>query len=280
MLRDNRFGLAATMQVAWCPACGLGVTLDPLQPNELDALYAGHYVPTSEGSRTPSTTALARMWHRVNGTLAIADESLEGPVLDIGCHTGELLETLKARGLDVVGLEPNPAAAATVRAKGIEVIEAPIERASLPPGRFGTIVLSQILEHVHAPAELLALVRRALREDGVVVAAVPNAGGIWRRVFGTDWAHWHVPFHLWHFSPRSFRLLLTQAGFSVDVIRTRTPGEWLLMSMDARRNAKRGVYQLQDFSGRFGARIAVAPAARISDLAHRGDALYAVARVR
>lgn len=276
-LRDNRFGLSSTIEVAWCPSCGLGMTLDPPSPQALDALYANFY-DAGDDAQTPGTSRAAHIWHRVNGSLALADDISEGPVLDVGCHTGDLLATLQAQGLEVVGLEPNPVAAARVRAKGIEVIEEPLESAGLPTSQFRTVVLSQVLEHLHDPGAMLQRIRETVRSDGRVYAAVPNAGGVWRRLFGPNWAHWHVPFHLWHFSPKSLALLFTTNGFAVQSLRTITPGEWLLMSMQARRNARRGIYELESFRGRFGRRIAVAPVARLSDLAGLGDALYAVVR--
>jgi SAM-dependent methyltransferase len=218
------------------------------------------------------------LWHRVNGSLPLADERLEGPVLDVGCNRGEVLVALRERGLEVVGLEPNPDAAAAARAHGLEVIEEPIETALLPAARFRSILLSQVLEHVHDPQAVLERLRPALREDGRLYVVVPNAGSVWRRVFGADWVHWHVPFHLYHHTRRSLELLLERCGYTTERIRSVTPGEWLLMSLEARRNARRGVFRLEPFRGRHGRRLALAPAGRIADAAGRGDALYAIAR--
>jgi 2-polyprenyl-3-methyl-5-hydroxy-6-metoxy-1,4-benzoquinol methylase len=276
-LRDNRFGLSSTIQIAWCPSCGLGMTVNPPSQQELDSLYANFYDSGGE-AQIPGTSRAARIWHRVNGSLALADDISAGPVLDVGCHTGDLLATLQARGLKVVGLEPNPEAAAAVRSKGIDVIEEPLESAGLPQSQFRTVVLSQVLEHLHDPSAMLDRVHETIRRDGRVYAAVPNAGSVWRHLFGPNWAHWHVPFHLWHFSPKSLALLFATNGFAVESLRTITPGEWLLMSMQARRNARQGIHQLESFRGRFGRRLAVAPAARLSDFVGYGDALYAVVR--
>jgi SAM-dependent methyltransferase len=276
-LRDNRFGLEGTFQLAWCPVCGLGVTLDPPGPDELERLY-GTWYAGEEPLQPPRTGTAARIWHRVNGSLPLADERFAGPVLDVGCNRGELLVALRARGLDGVGIEPNPAAALAARRQGLEVIEAPIESAPLPAGEFGSVVLSQVLEHVHDPAAVLQQVRPSLRPDGSLYVVVPNTASLWRHAFGRDWVHWHVPFHLWHHTRRSLALLLTQNGYGLERARNVTPGEWLLMSIEARRNARRGVYRLEPFRGRYAARLAVAPAARLADAVGRGDALYATAK--
>jgi SAM-dependent methyltransferase len=273
-LRDNRFGLAYEVRIAWCPACGLGVTLDPPPAEELAGLYEREY---PEHGRVPGTSRAARVWHAVNGSLPLVERVHEGPVLDVGCHTGETLVALRERGFEVVGLEPNPRAAERTRARGLEVISAPIEEAELPAGSFRSVLLSQVLEHVEDPAAVLAATREALAAAGTAFVVVPNAESAWRRLFGRHWAHWHVPFHLYHHTERSLRKLLGQSGFRVSRLQTVTPGEFVLLSIDAWRNARRGRHELEPFEGRYTERMLAAPPARLLDAVGRGDALYAEA---
>src|SRR6266542_5386673 len=70
---------------------------------------------------------------------------------------------------------------------------------------------------------------------------------------------------------------LAQCGLELRKTRNVTSGEWLLMSLAARRNARRGRFELESFSGRYGRRLLVAPAGRVADLLHRGDAIVAQA---
>jgi SAM-dependent methyltransferase len=277
ILRDNRFGLGHTIRIGWCRSCGLGVTLDPPTRDELSRLYEETYAEAGTIGQVPRTGALARLWHGVNGSLPLTDRDLQPPVLDVGANTGETLVALRARGIEAVGLEPNPKAVAVARAAGLELIEAPIEDARLAPERFRSILLSQVLEHVDDPVTVLEVVRAALHPDGVVQIVVPNVRSAWRSVFGADWVHWHVPFHLYHHTERSLALLCAQNGLRIRRTRNVTPGEWLLMSIEARRNARSGRYHLDSFSGRYGRRALLAPFGRLSDLFHRGDAIVAEA---
>lgn len=277
ILRDNRFGLPHTIRIGWCGVCGLGVTLDPPSREELSRLYEQTYAASETAGRVPRTGRLASAWHRLNGSLPLTDRPLAEPVLDVGANTGESLLALRERGIEAVGLEPNPNAVAIARAAGLEMIEAPIEDADLPPARFGSVLLSQVLEHVDDPVPVLQTVRAALRPDGVVYIVVPNAHSLWRSLFGPDWVHWHVPFHVYHHTERSLTLLLAQNGLRVTSLRNVTPGEWLLMSLEARRNARRGRYELQPFEGRYGRRLLLAPLGRLLDALHRGDAIVAEA---
>jgi SAM-dependent methyltransferase len=170
-------------------------------------------------------------------------------------------------------LEPNPVAAAFARRRGIEVVNEPIEDAELPVSHFGSILLSNVLEHIRDPLAALRRLHPALRPNGRLYVVVPNARSFWRWIFGTNWAHWHVPFHLYHHTRRSLVLLLEQSEFRAVRIRTLTPGEWLLLSLDAQRNARREQNRLEHFAGRYVARLALAPPARAVDAVHRGDAI-------
>jgi 2-polyprenyl-3-methyl-5-hydroxy-6-metoxy-1,4-benzoquinol methylase len=51
----------------------------------------------------------------------------------------------------------------------------------VPEGKFDTIIMSHILEHVDYPVELLKKVNSWLAPNGRVILAVPNAGSLHRR---------------------------------------------------------------------------------------------------
>ena len=78
---------------------------------------------------------------------------------------------------------------------------------------------------------MLAQVRRLLRPGGEVWISCPNADSLWRRVFGRGWVNWHVPYHLWHFSPRTLEAVLARAGFRLTALKTFTPALWLAQSL-------------------------------------------------
>lgn len=273
ILRDNRFSLPHTVRIGWCDACGLGVTLDPPSRGELDELYARTYAEESTVGRVPRTGTAARLWHRVNGSLPLTDRHLVPPVLDVGANTGETLLALRERGLEATGVEPNPRAAEIAAGYGLDIIAAPIETAPLPQEHFGTVLLSQVLEHVDDPVAVLEIVHGAMQSRATAYAIVPNARSAWRSVFGSHWVHWHVPFHLFHYTASALHLLFGQTGFKILRIRNVTPGEWLLMSMRAARNARRDVWQIEHFEGQYGRRLLIAPLTRLVDAVGRGDAI-------
>lgn len=89
-----------------------------------------------------------------------------GPVLDVGCGAGRHLVALGARGVEAVGVEISPTAAAIAGARGAEVIEASIFERPLAGG-WGTALLLD--GNIGIGGDPVALLRR--------VAALLAPGG-------------------------------------------------------------------------------------------------------
>jgi SAM-dependent methyltransferase len=99
-------------------------------------------------------------------------------ILDVGCAAGELGAALKQAGAcEVVGIEASAEAAAQARAKLDRVIVGDAGSSDLPlePSSFDYIILADVLEHLVDPWATLASFKRYLRENGRIVASIPNA---------------------------------------------------------------------------------------------------------
>lgn len=98
-------------------------------------------------------------------------------VLDVGCASGYLAKELTARGCSVVGVEPDPEAAAQARAHCHEVICAGVESLDTIYSRFESfdvVLLGDVLEHLANPEAVLTLLKRYLKPGGYFVISVPN----------------------------------------------------------------------------------------------------------
>jgi SAM-dependent methyltransferase len=152
---------------------------------------------------------------RVAGLVAPYVELLadHGPVLDVGCGRGELLEALKDAGITATGVDIDEGMAAEGRALGlaIEVGDAIEYLRSQPDGALGAIVSIQVIEHLPLEAlrELFALSRTKLREGGLFVAETVNPHALHAlKTFWVDLTHRHPIF------PEVTLALAGAAGFS------------------------------------------------------------------
>ncbi|CAA9336580.1 MAG: hypothetical protein AVDCRST_MAG48-3411 [uncultured Friedmanniella sp.] len=96
-----------------------------------------------------------------------------GTAVDVGCGDGLLLERLAPRCAEVVGLEPDPAAAARARARTAGLPHVRVERTGLleweaPEGSVDVVCAVASLHHLDLVAAL-ERVRGLLRPGGVLV---------------------------------------------------------------------------------------------------------------
>ena len=102
-------------------------------------------------------------------------------ILDVGCGNGsQLALPLAERGYQVVGIDSDERS--IIRARQLlgsrtnaTFIYGTIE--SLQADLFDVVILSEVLEHVVEPDELLRASLHHLRSDGVVIVTVPNGFG-------------------------------------------------------------------------------------------------------
>ncbi len=134
-----------------------------------------------------------------------------GPVLDVGCGRGELLERLAAAGIEASGVDSD-AGMARARTAGLNVTEgdAIAHLEGLEAGSLGAITAIHVIEHL--PADVLtrffALTREKLRPGGLLVAETINPHAIYAlKTFWVDLTHQHPIF------PEVAVVLAEVAGF-------------------------------------------------------------------
>ncbi len=230
---DKRFGIPGTYDVMRCSACALEQTYPVPPPSELKTLYESHY--NFGGERDTFYTRIRewfhfsfiyRLWLVIDGDISFHRPKGAGRLLDIGCNEGRGLKIYSRNGFNAEGLELNETAAAVAREKGFTVYTYLLQEFQ-PSNPYDVVVLSNVLEHSLNPKEMLADVRRILKDDGQVWISCPNNHSWQRNVFGRDWANWHVPFHIVHFSAAAVKSILLESGFSKVEIGQITPALWV-----------------------------------------------------
>lgn len=136
------------------------------------------------------------------------------PMLDAGCGTGLNLRDMPKGS---TGLDINPRNVALVRKRLPEhvVVEGDVEHMPFADGSFGTVVCTEVLEHIPDTAAAIREFRRVLRPDGVLIGSVPARSAIWRLRFLSSTCPHSEPFHN-EYLPHEVREML--AGWSVEVL--------------------------------------------------------------
>ncbi|MTD94657.1 methyltransferase domain-containing protein [Hyphomicrobium sp. xq] len=247
---DDRYGCPDLFQLVRCEGCGHLMTAPRLAEGQLGQLYSTYY-PRKEVS-TPSLVEEAdavqragAKWRRwLEGTdnqgqyLAKPNDT----VLDIGA--GSCLSLLEAQnlGAKAYGIEADPSVRRIADELGLNVHIGSLHDDPFPGIKFDLIVLNQVIEHIPEPHLALDVLKSRLKPNGRIVLAFPNQNSLSRRLFGTRWIHWHIPFHLHHFDLAHFRRLADRLEFDVIGHRTVTPNIWtILQILTLRHKPRRGV---------------------------------------
>ena len=245
-LFDTRFGIDGTFEVRRCVRCGMEqLSLIPA-PAELKNLYEHYYNFCGERGTVYTSlrewffsSFLYRVWIRLDGDISFHSRTGSGRLLDIGCNEGRTLKNYARNGFRAEGTELNETAAAAARAAGFTVFTGALDDFA-PAVPYDVAVLSNVLEHSLDPKAMLRSARRLLKADGELWISCPNSQSWLRPVFGRSWIHWHVPFHITHFSADTLRNLLEESGFRHIEIRQITPALWAASSIVARFFARKG----------------------------------------
>ena len=250
-LVDKLYGVPGEWNWLRCPACGL-FWLNPRPvPEDTDKLYeryhthaaevrpllpprAGPASPRSSGRRailavrfgyappnlTKTAAAMGRFLSAVPSFRDRAGREVlwlrkkpRGRLLEIGCGNGEFLGGMRARGWDVVGVEPDPVANASARRRfGLDVLRDPIEEARFEAASFDAIAMNNVIEHLENPVRTLGECARLLRKGGELVIVTPNVESLGHRVFGRAWRGLEQPRHFFLFSLRTLKAAFRSAA--------------------------------------------------------------------
>lgn len=117
-----------------------------------------------------------------------------GPVLDVGCGRGELLDLLRESGIEAQGVDLDPGMVSRAREKGHEVVQedALAYLKSSPTGSLGAISAIQVIEHLpyERLLELLELAHDRLASGGVLLLETVNPHAVHAfKAFWVDLTH-------------------------------------------------------------------------------------------
>lgn len=209
-----------TFHLMNCNHCGLVFTQDIPSKDDIQKYYRDEqYISHSDTSKG----IVNKLYHLVRARTLRKKRNLvkkysqrnKGNILDIGSGTGSFLKEMKSSDWEITGIEPDSVAREnSLKFNGIEALE-PSFFNQLSENSFDAITMWHVLEHVHQLKQQMAQLGRVIKDKGIIFIAVPNNSSFDAKYYGTYWAAWDVPRHLYHFIPESMKHLCSETGFEI-----------------------------------------------------------------
>jgi len=186
--------------------------------SDVTAYYDRYWSAEDEPVHQPDPVLAARILDGVGRGTAC---------LDVGCgRANSYAPALGECAGSYVGVDVSPVAVEAAQAAGLDArLITDAGELPFPDASFDHVVCVEVLEHLFAPHDAVAEMRRVLRPGGRLVASVPNAAywrlranllvGLWNPAGDADSIErpWRDP-HLRFFTLASFERLLRYAGFT------------------------------------------------------------------
>jgi dolichol-phosphate mannosyltransferase len=190
-----------------------------------NSIESGDYDQRAFDSRIP----MQRWWQRQRYRIISEWARGKGPALDIGCGSSRILEALPGGS---VGMDPSVPDLRYARRSGKEVIAGGLPQVPVASGAFGTVICSQVIEHIPEDDEIFREFARLLPPGGTLVLGTPDYGRFrWRATEALY--HLLVPGgyadeHITRYTAEGLARRLGDAGFAVEEVRYVGGGEMIM----------------------------------------------------
>ena len=224
-----------------CDPCGFKHLVPIPTAEELEAVYKHEYYSTEKPLYIERYKEDLDWWNLVYSDRYDSFEELLAPqqrtILDIGSGPGYFLLHGKQRGWSTKGIEPSTHAVTHSRSLGLEIIPDFLTDVSASAlGTFDVVHLSNVLEHVPDPVNLIGIAKKMLKPGGLLCVVVPNDYSPFQYALRTvcGYKPWWVapPHHINYFNVASLTKLLLSQGFDVVLTETTFPLDIFLLMGD------------------------------------------------
>ncbi|NAY91673.1 methyltransferase domain-containing protein [Muricauda sp. JGD-17] len=186
------------------------------QPKDISRYYESEDYISHTDAKSSFTDKLYQWVKRINlrNKTQIIDSQVHKlkSLLDFGAGTGDFVLHAQASGYEAKGIEPSERARGLAERKGVSLYS---NLKHTGEDKFQVITLWHVLEHLpNLQQQIIEIVSR-LNQDGTLIVAVPNFKSFDAKHYGTYWAGYDVPRHLWHFSRTAIEKIFQQHNFKI-----------------------------------------------------------------
>ena len=171
-------------------------------------------------------------------------------VLDIGSGTGHFPVYLKKKGWECQGIEISKDARDYAKRKNNLTLQPPGHIEHFESGSIDIVTMWHTLEHFYHPGIYLDEALRILKEEGLLVIAVPNHRSYDAKKYREFWAAWDVPRHLWHYNPDTIQKLAARHHFNLHLMK-RLHFDAFYVSILSEKNKKSSLPLVRGFIAGF-----------------------------
>ena len=223
---ERRFTLAATSNAVDASAPSLSAR--ELLPTSVQSLLETFYFLLEERYRGSREEIGRRLLVYRNDFRAARERTgAAGPIIDVGCGRGELLEMLRDDGFQAIGVDSNDTQLEAARRHGGAVVHADAfdHLRALEDNSVLAIAGIHVIEHIPFPdmMRLMHEVARVLKSGGVAVFETPNPRNL---IVGATTFHLD-PTHVRPLPPEVMEIVLETVGFSEVELRPLHPSDTL-----------------------------------------------------
>lgn len=133
-------------------------------------------------------------------------------VLDLGSGTGHIAKSFIERGFDAICVEPSHEARKVLNKYGL--VNYPYLSDVPDEERFEIIMLSEVIEHLPSPVEVLKEAQGRLNKQGMIFISTPCSRGLKSILKRESSAAYSDPTHIHFFTSNSLETCFKLAGFS------------------------------------------------------------------
>ena len=215
-IKDNSIS-QEVFHLTKCNRCGFLFTNPQPTPDSLWKYYeSADYV-----SHSKTTKGFINFWYRrvqqLNLSLkfkAIKHHVPRGTWIDYGAGAGDYVKYISSKNITIEGFEPSETARDTAASNSV-ILKDTSHLSEIEENTIACISLWHVLEHIPDFTDILQDLGKLVKEDGIVVIAVPNYLSLDGQKYGELWAAYDVPRHLWHFTENDIIRLANQMNFSL-----------------------------------------------------------------